>query len=58
MSEKENEEKIVANVHQVVPLLPLSYGPTTGLDCLKMIDTLSIKEMISLSEGKSFEELN
>jgi len=54
MAEKEYEERNPSNIHQMVPLLPPSYNYSVGLDCLRMIDTLSIKQIVSLSEGKLF----
>jgi hypothetical protein len=54
MAEKQYEE----NIHQMIPLLIPTYNYTVGLDCLRMIDTLTIKQIPSLSEGKSFEGLN
>jgi hypothetical protein len=58
MAEEEYEEKNPSNIHQMFPLLPPTYNHTVGLDCLRMIDTLSIKQITSLSEGKSFKKLN
>jgi hypothetical protein len=56
MAEKEYEEKSnPTNIQQMVPLLPPTYNHTVGLDCLRMLDTLVIKQITSLSEGKSFE---
>jgi hypothetical protein len=48
MAEKQYEE----NIHQMIPLLIPTYNYTVGLDCLR------IKQIPSLSEGKSFEGLN
>ncbi len=50
MSEKED----LSNVHQIAPLLPPSYNSAVGLDCLRMVDSLYIKQRPSLSESKSF----
>jgi hypothetical protein len=56
MAENDNEEKIPKDAHQMVPLLPPTYNHTVGLDCLRMIDTISVKQIPSLSEGKSFKK--
>jgi hypothetical protein len=52
MDENGNEEKISKDAHQMVPLLPPTYNHTVGLDCLRMVDTISVKQIPSLSEGK------
>ena len=53
MAEKEYEEtKNPADVHQMVPLIPPTYNYTVGLDSLRMIDTLIVKQIPSLSESK------
>jgi hypothetical protein len=52
MAENDNEEKISKDAHQMVPLLPPTYNHTVGLDCLRMVDTISVKQIPSLSEGK------
>jgi hypothetical protein len=43
-----------SNVHQMVPLLPPTFGGMSGLDYLRMIDSLFVKQYTSLSEGKLF----
>ncbi len=58
MDENGNEEKISKDAHQMVPLLPPTYNHTVGLDCLRMVDTISVKQIPSLSEGKWFKEEN
>jgi hypothetical protein len=58
MAENDDEEKIPKDAQQMVPLLPPTYNHTVGLDCLRMIDTISVKQIPSLSEGKSFKEGN
>jgi len=58
MDEKDFQEKILKDAYQMVPLLPPTYNHTVGLDCLRMIDTIFVKQTPSLSEGKSFKEGN
>jgi hypothetical protein len=48
MSEKENP----SNIHQTVPLLPRTLGDMNGLDCLRTVDSLYVKQYTSLTEGK------
>ena len=54
MAEKGYEEKASVDTHQMVPLLPPTYNYTVGLDCLRTIDTLSIKQIPSIAESKLF----
>jgi hypothetical protein len=54
-AEKEFEDN--ENTHQMVPLLSPTYADTLGLDCLRMIDTLIIKQEPSLCESKLFEKI-
>ncbi len=48
MSEKENP----SNIHQTVPLLPRILDGINGLDCLRRVDSLYVKQYVSLTEGK------
>ncbi|CAF3388433.1 unnamed protein product [Rotaria sp. Silwood1] len=51
MNVKEFEEKInPSSIDQVTPLLPSTYYPTTGLEFLRMIDSLYVKQIPSLNE--------
>ncbi len=50
MSEKEDP----SNIQQMIPLLPPTFTGTSGLDCLRMVDSLYIKQYCSLTEGKLF----
>jgi hypothetical protein len=50
MSEKEDP----SNIHQMSPLLPPTFGGVSGLDCLRTVDALHIKQFASLSESKLF----
>lgn len=54
MAEKGCEEQAPIDTHQMIPLLPPTYNYTVGLDCLRTIDTLSVKQIPSLSESKLF----
>jgi hypothetical protein len=58
MAEKAYEENISKDAHQMVPLLPPTYNYTVGLECLRMVDTISVKQIPSLSEGKSLKDQN
>ncbi len=50
MSEKEDP----SNIHQMTPLLPPTFGSINGLDCLRMVDSLYVKQYTSLTESKLF----
>ena len=41
-----------ANIYQIEPELPRTRSGTTGLECLRMVDSLYVKQETSLSEGK------
>jgi len=51
MSEKEDP----SNIHQMVPLLSSTISGISGLDCLRMIDSLYVKQYSSLTEGYLFK---
>ena len=44
-----------SNVHQMQPLPPQSFSGTSTLDCLRLLDFLSVKQIPDISEGKSLE---
>jgi hypothetical protein len=46
-----------ANTHQMVPLLPSTYADTLGLDCLRTIDSLFVKQDTSSAKSKLFEKI-
>jgi hypothetical protein len=48
MSEKEDP----STSHPMTPLLSPTLGGTSGLDCLRTVDALHIKQYPSLTEGK------
>ncbi len=51
MSEKKEDP---SNIHQTMPLLPPIISGLSGLDCLRMIDSLYVKQYSSLTEGNLF----
>ncbi|UJR16831.1 hypothetical protein I4U23_003730 [Adineta vaga] len=50
MAEKQDEEKYPGEANQMVPLLPPTYSHTVGLDALRTVESLKIKQIPSLSE--------
>ena len=57
MAEKNNSENAdQSNVHQMEPLLPQPSGGASGLNCLRMLDSIIVKQRPALSEGKSWYE--
>ncbi|CAF2613859.1 unnamed protein product [Rotaria sp. Silwood2] len=47
----ESDEKInPSNNDQIAPLLPTTFNATTGLNCLRMTDSLYVKQLPSMSE--------
>jgi hypothetical protein len=53
-----DEKNNPVDMHQMAPLLPPTYNHTVGLDCLRTVDTLTISQTPSLSEGKLFAKEN
>jgi hypothetical protein len=51
MSEKKEDP---SNIHQTMPLLPSIISGLSGLDYLRMIDSLYVKQYPSLIEGNLF----
>jgi hypothetical protein len=54
-AEKEFEDN--ENAYQMVPLLSPTYADTLDLDCLRMIETLIVKQEPSLCESKLFKKI-
>ncbi|CAF5161147.1 unnamed protein product, partial [Rotaria sp. Silwood1] len=51
MNVNEADEKMnTSNNDQIAPLLPTTLNSATGLNCLKTIDSLYIKQLPSMSE--------
>ena len=48
MSEKQDP----SDAHQMTPLLTPTSATTNGLECLRTIETLFVKQYPSLTEGK------
>ncbi|CAF1159819.1 unnamed protein product [Adineta ricciae] len=50
MADKVNEDKHPVDENQMLPLLPPTYSHTVGLDALRTIDTLKIKQIPLIAE--------
>ena len=45
------------NGYQMAPRGSRSFNDTSGLDCLRMTDSLYVKQQASLREGKLFQKM-
>jgi hypothetical protein len=45
-----------SNAYQMGPLSSQPFGGTNGIECLRMLDSLFVKQIPSLTEGKLLKQ--